>query len=72
MVIIHATVSEVRVFKPGRGRWIFGERENPEYDSLRKGSKAVGPRVVDLRHEKEPQAEIRASGQNLSDFSPSP
>ena len=26
-------------------------------------------RVVDLRHVKEPQAEIRASEQNLSDFS---
>ena len=26
-------------------------------------------RVVDLRHVKEPQAEIRASKQNLSDFS---
>ena len=28
-----------------------------------------GSRVVDLRHVKEPQAEIRASDQNLSDFS---
>ena len=28
-------------------------------------------RVVDLRHVKEPQAEIRASEQNLSDFSSS-
>ena len=27
----------------GRGRWIFSERKNPEYDFLRKGSKAVGP-----------------------------
>ena len=26
-------------------------------------------RIVDLRHVKEPQAEIRASEQNLSDFS---
>ena len=24
------------------GRWIFSERKNPEYDFLRKGSKAVG------------------------------
>ena len=29
----------------------------------------VKPWVVDLRHVKEPQAEIRASEQNLSDFS---
>ena len=42
----------------------FSERKNPEYDFLRKGS------VVDLRHVKEPQVEIRASEQNLSDFSP--
>ena len=35
--------SEVRGFKPGRGRWISSERKNPEYDFLRKGSKAVGP-----------------------------
>ena len=28
-----------------------------------------GSRVVDLRHVNEPQAEIRASEQNLSDFS---
>ena len=35
--------SEVRVFDAGRGRWIFSERKNPEYDFLRKGSKAVGP-----------------------------
>ena len=45
---------------------IFSELKNPEYDFLRKGSKAS--RVVDLRHIKE-QAEIRASEQNLSDFS---
>ena len=44
----------------------FLERKNPEYDLLRKGSKA---RVVDLRHVKEPQAEIRASEQNLLHFS---
>ena len=28
-----------------------------------------GSRVLDLRHVKEPQAEIRASDQNLSDYS---
>ena len=42
VVIILATGSEVRSFKPGRSRWIFSERKNPEYDYLRKGSKAVG------------------------------
>ena len=43
VVIILTTGSEVRGFKPGRGRWIFSERKNPQYDLLRKGSKAVGP-----------------------------
>ena len=43
VVIILATGSEVRGFKPGRGQWIFLERKNPGYDFLRKGSKAVGP-----------------------------
>ena len=40
---ILASRSEVRGFDPGRGRWIFSERKNPEYDFLQKGSKAVGP-----------------------------
>ena len=43
VVIILTTGSEVRGFKPGRGRWIFSERKNREYDFRRKGSKAVGP-----------------------------
>ena len=43
VVIILATGSEVRGFKPGRSRRTFSERKNPEYDFLRKGSKAVGP-----------------------------
>ena len=43
VVIVLATGSEVRRFKPSQGRWIFLERKNPEYDFLRKGSKAVGP-----------------------------
>ena len=43
VVIILAIGSEVRGFKSGRGRWIFSERKNPDYDFLRKGSKAVGP-----------------------------
>ena len=66
MVIILASGSEVREFDPGRGRWIFSERKNPEYDFLRKGSKAVGPVSWNV---KEPQAEIRVSEQNLSAFS---
>ena len=37
------------------------------FPSERKQSR--GTRVVDLRHVKDPQAEIRASEQNLSDFS---
>ena len=43
MVIILATGFEVCRFKPGQGQWIFSEHKNPEYDFLRKGSKAVGP-----------------------------
>ena len=42
-VIILATGSKVRGFDTGRGQWIFSEHKNPEYDFLRKGSKAVGP-----------------------------
>ena len=70
VVIILAIGSEVRGFKLGRCRWIFSDRKIPEYNLLQKGSKAVGPVscVVDLRHVKVPQAEIRASEQNLSDF----
>ena len=41
MVIILATGSEARGFKPCRARWIFSERIIPEYDFLRKGSKAI-------------------------------
>ena len=70
-VIILASGSEVRGFDPGRGPWIFSERKNPGYDLLRKGSKAVGPVSSIYRHVKEPQAEIRASDQNLSAFSSS-
>ena len=51
------------------GSMYFLERKNHEYDLLRKGSTAVG--LVDLWHVKESQAEIRASEQNLSDFSSS-
>ena len=43
VVIVLSSGSEVRGFDPGRGRLIFSERENPEYDFLRKGSKAAGP-----------------------------
>ena len=43
VVIIIATGPEVCGFKPGRGRWIISDRKNPEYDFVRKVSKAVGP-----------------------------
>ena len=42
VVIILASESEVLGFDPGRGRWIFSERKNPEYYFFRKGCKAVG------------------------------
>ena len=42
-VIIFASGSEVRGFDPGRVRRTSSERKNPEYDFLRKGSKALGP-----------------------------
>ena len=45
--------------------FFFSEHKNPVYDFLRKGSKAMG--LVSAL--KEPQAEIKASEQNLSDFS---
>ena len=41
--VILASGSEIRGFDPGRRRWFFSERKNPEYDFLQKGSKAVGP-----------------------------
>ena len=43
VVIILASGSEVRRLDRRRGRWVFSERKNPEYDFLRKVSKAVGP-----------------------------
>ena len=42
VVIVLDTGSEVHGLKPGRDRWIFSERKNPEYDFLRKGSQALG------------------------------
>ena len=62
MVIILASESEVRGFDPGRGRCIFSEHKNPEYDFLRKRSKAVGPG-------RRFTASKRTSEQNLTDFS---
>ena len=64
VVNILATGSEIRGFKPGRDRWIFQSVKILSMTSFGSGS-----HVVDLRHVKEPQAEIRASEQNLSDFS---
>ena len=43
VVIILSSGSEVCGFDPGRGRCIFSEHNNPEYDFLWKGSKAMGP-----------------------------
>ena len=63
-----ASGSEVRGFDPGRDRWIFSGNKNPEDDFLQKRSKAMGL-VIDLRHVEESQSKIRASEQNLSDFS---
>ena len=42
-VVILATGSEVRGFKLGRGRWIFSERKNREYDFLRREVKPWVP-----------------------------
>ena len=61
MVIILATGSEVRGLKPGRGRWIFQRVKILSMTSFR--------REVKPWHVKETQAEIRASEQNLSEFS---
>ena len=71
MVIILATGSEVHGFKPVRGRWIFFFFFGLKIMSMISFGREVKPwvRIVDLRHLKVPQAEIRASGQNLSDFS---
>ena len=67
MDIILAIGSEVRGIKPDRGRWIFSERKILSMTSF--GMEVSrGSRVVDLRHVKGPEAEIRASEQNLSDF----
>ena len=41
--IINIMGKSLRGFKPGRGWCIFSEGKSPEYDFLRKGSKAVGP-----------------------------
>ena len=43
VVNILAAGSEARGFRTGRGRWIFSERENPEYGFLWNRSKSVGP-----------------------------
>ena len=43
VVIIFATGSEVLRVQTWPGSMDFSERKNPEYDFLRKGSKAVGP-----------------------------
>ena len=67
-VIILASGSEVCGFHPSRGRWIFQNVKILSMTSFRREVKP-GVCVIDLRHVKEPQAEIRASEQNLSAFS---
>ena len=70
VVTILATGSEVCGFKSSRGQWIFfSECKKSWVWLILEGKYSRGSRVVDLRHVKEPQAEIRASEQNLFDFS---
>ena len=66
--IILATGSEVHGFKPVR---VGGFFQSIKILSMTSFGREVKPwvRIVDLRHLKEPPAEIRASEQNLSDFS---
>ena len=40
---ITSSTSQLILHPFRRGRWIFSERKNPEYDFLRKESKTVGP-----------------------------
>ena len=63
-----SSTSEVRGFDPGRGHGFF---QSAKILSMTSFGREVKPWVpfVDLRHVKEPQAEIRACEQNLSDFS---
>ena len=65
MVIILASGSEVRGFDPGRGHGFF---QSLKILSMTSFGREVS-RVVDLRYVKEPQADIRTSEQNLSNFS---
>ena len=69
VVIIISSGSEVHWFKPGRGRLIFFQ--SVKILSMTSFGREVKPCVPcrSLRHVNEPQAEIRASEQNLSDFS---
>ena len=67
-VIILAIGSEVRGFKPDRGRWIF---QSVKILNMTSFGREVKPLVTYRRftERKKPQTEIRASEQNLSDFS---
>ena len=66
MVIILASGSEVREFDPGRGHGFFQSVQILNMTSFGREINR-GSRVVDLRHVKDPQAEIRASERNLSE-----
>ena len=68
MVIILVAVSVVRGFKPGGVDEFFQSVKILTMTSLGREVKPWVP-CLDLRHTKEPQAEIRASEQNLSDYS---
>ena len=68
VVIILSSGCEVRGFDLGRDRWIFQSVKILTMTSFGREI-SRGSHVVDLRHVKAPQAEIRASDPNLSDFS---
>ena len=52
-VRVLAFSTQIRGIKPGRSRRIFKGEKNPQHAFLRRGSKAVGCHVVDLRHVKD-------------------
>ena len=60
VVIVLATGSGVRGFKSGRGRWMFQSVKILSKTAFGRVVKQWS-RVVDVRHAKEPQIEIRAS-----------
>jgi hypothetical protein len=70
MVIVLVIGPKVRVFKPGRGRWIFNGDKNPYYDFLRGEIKALVPCRKILWNFKEPyEYERDTSPAKLTDIS---